>query len=473
MLFWSQQGACSNSEAAYRQKSILVRRGPLACAVLVCVTPGVHAQDATPGILATLDVTQRLEWSDNPDLDVDGDSDFYGRTILGFGLESATSIQNFALNLGTDIEEFRDTNDQNFDFDNSFARLDYSRATRNASAGANLRYRQSDVDGDFTFTDQDFDQDSNIITQTDGTRKVFGYALRGAVGEEAPLGASFDWDYNEINFEDTDDFDNTLDQFSGQVDFRVDPRVTLSLTGRYLDFDTEDPDGTDRKEKDIGLASEFAVTPILTLDARLSYTDIERRGGTNQDDDGISGEIGVTREMPNGTLGLRYASEVFANTDGRRSFLAVSRNMDLPLGALDVSVGVTGADAVGSDPLIEANYRYDLPAAQLTFGLRQRVVVDDEDNEDINTSLRAAYDQEINLVSSFGVSLNFFDRNALDNDEDDAQRIEIGLNYRHDLTEDWGVVSGISYTALDEEDSDDRDRTTIFVGLQRSFSLLR
>ena len=127
-------------------------------------------------------------------------------------------------------------------------------------------------------------------------------------------------------------------------------------------------------------------------------------------------------------------------------------------------------DAVGTDPLIDANYRHDLPAGQLTFGLSQRVVVDDQDDEDINTSLNAAFDQQINSLSSFGFNVGLFDRNALGDDGEDSQRIEVGFTYRYDLTRDWGFVSGITYTTLSEDDQDDRDRTTVFVGLARSFS---
>ena len=158
MLSWFRNGGCSNSDASHRQKSTIVWGGLGAFALLCSVGVVVRAQDVPPGIIARLEVTQRLEYSDNPGLDVDGDSDFFGRTILGFGLESVTSIQRLALNLGTDIEEFRDDNDQDFDFDNSFANLDYNRQTRDAFARGQLRYRETDTDTDF-FDDDDIDQD--------------------------------------------------------------------------------------------------------------------------------------------------------------------------------------------------------------------------------------------------------------------------------------------------------------------------
>ncbi len=472
MLSWFRNGGCSNSDASHRQKLTTVWRGLGAFALLCSVSVVVRAQDVPPGIIARLDVTQRLEYSDNPGLDVDGDSDFFGRTILGFGLESVTSIQRLALNLGTDIEEFRDDNDQDFDFDNSFANLDYRRQTRDAFARGQLRYRETDADSDF-FDDDDIDQDGRIINSDEGTRVSYGFTLGGGVGQDAPIGASFNWFYNEINFEDTDDpdlNDSTRSDFSGQVDFFITPRVTTSLTGIYRDFDTDDPDGTDRETKGLGGAASFLVSDILTANIGLRYDRIERTGGTDRTDEGVSGNLGLTRALPNGSVGVNYTSDVFANDDGRRSFFSVNRDMDLPRGALFFSLGVTGADAVGSDPLIDANYRHDLPTGQLNFGLSQRVNVDDDDEENISSSLRASYNQQINNLSSYGINFSFFNRNELDDDGNDGQRYNLGLTYRYDLTRDWGLVSGITHTFSTEDDEEDRRRTTVFVGLQRSFN---
>ena len=470
MLFWYRNGACSNNGRTHRQTFTTVQPGGATLALLCFVAPAAQAQDVPPGMQATFDITQRLEFSDNPGLDADGDSDFYGRTVLGFGLQSITKVQSFAFNLGTDIEEFQDDNDDDIDITNSFATLNYTRNTRNALFGLNLSYRESDTDSEFF--DDDIDQDGGIITQDDGTLVSFGYGLRAAVGQEAPIGASFDWNYNELEYKDTSDpdlNDSTRNNFSGQVDFALSPRISTSLVGTYDDFDTEDPTGTDRESKGLGLDTSLEVSPILTADIGLSYDRIERTGGTNRTDEGVSGSIGLTRALSNGSIGISYESDVFANDDGRRSFFSVSRDMELPRGALSFSLGATGSDALGTDPLVEADYRHDLPTGLITLGLSQRVVVDEDDNEEINTSLRAAFDQEINAVSGYGINFAFFDRNVLDDAGDDGQRYDIGLTYRHELTRDWGLVSGISYTHTSEDNDDDRDRTTVFIGLQRSF----
>ncbi|MEM6371794.1 MAG: hypothetical protein AAF727_03315 [Pseudomonadota bacterium] len=446
------------------------RHGVGVLAMLCSIGVVVRAQEAPPGMVARFDVTQRLEFSDNPDFDVDGNSDLFGRTILGFGLESATNIQRFALNLGTDIEEGRGDR-SGIDVTNAFASLSYDRETRNALVGISGQYRESDTSSSFF---DDFDIDGNVINQDSGTRETYRFGLEGAVGREAPIGASFNWNYSEIRYSGTSDpdlTDQSNSDFQGQVDFRITPRITTSLTGKYFDFDAQG-NGTNRRTTGLGVSTALEINPILTADLGLSYDRVERSGDETGTDEGVSVDLGLTRAMPNGSVGLQFSSDITSNDDGRRSFLSVTRDMELPRGELSVELGVTGADTIGNNPLVNISYQHELPTATLTFGVSQRVVLDNDNNEQINTSLRAGYDQQINNRSSYGVSFAVFDRNDLSGADDDGQRIDISLDYRHDLTRDWGLVSGISHAYSTEDDGEDRRRTTIFVGLQRSFDWL-
>jgi hypothetical protein len=420
-------------------------------------------------MVASFDVTQRLEYSDNPDLNVNGDADFYGRTLLNFGLASDTKVQAFALNLGTEIEEFRDDNSNNFDSRNYFGTLRYDRNTRNARFGLRGEYRDTDVDGDIT--EEEFDQDGNVINQTEGTRKFYSVGVDGAVGREAPIGANFAWRYSEVRYSGTDLEDNSTNDFGGQADFRIDPRITANLTTKYIDYDAKEG-GVDRKTTGAGAGVVLEVSPILTTSISLSYDKIKRSGGETGTDKGITGSINVTRDMPNGSLGLRFESDVASNDNSRRSFLSVNRNMELPRGTLDFSLGVTGAGSViGLDPLVNVNYTHIRPTQQISIGLSQRVITDTDNEEQLNTSLGASFDQQINNVSSFGLNFSLFNRNDLgSNNTDDTRRIEIGVTYRHDLTRDWGLVGGYTHTRLKEDNSRNRNRNTIFVGLQRSFN---
>ena len=153
--------------------------GWLGAGIFLCGVAGMAlAQETSPsGLEATFDFSQSLEYSDNPDLEENGRSEFFGRTVLGFGLTSETSIQSFALNFGTDLELGR-RDKSSVNTNNSFVRLGYDRETSNAHVGARANYRESDTSSSFF---DDFDNDSRVINQDDGTRVTYNLGFTGAV----------------------------------------------------------------------------------------------------------------------------------------------------------------------------------------------------------------------------------------------------------------------------------------------------
>jgi hypothetical protein len=470
MSFWYRNGVCSNNRHSHKHK--IVRRRLFGGVLVASCALGMvaQAQDRLPpGLAASFDVQQRLEYSDNPDLDANGASDFFGRTVLGFGLDSIRTVDSFFLNLGTDIEEGRADQDS-INLTNTFGTLGYTRDTRNARAAFNLRYAEADASSNVS--DEDFDLDGDVINQTDGTRRSLGYGLEGALGREAPIGASFRWNYNRIDYSgtsNTNQRDNDRDSFNGQVDFRISPLITTSLTMRYEDFNVRG-DGVDRETLGFGWSARLEASRTDVFNISLSYDTIERTGAETATNEGLSGSVDWTREVPDGSLAMSYASNVSTNDDGRRSFLSASRTMVLPRGSLSLTLGLTGAEAIGRDPLVQANYSHTLPTGQISLGLSQTVRTDTDNNEEISTSLSAGYSQQINSLSSLGINLSFFNRNELQENDNDGQRLDVSVSYRYALTRDWGVVSGVSHRFSTEDRGEDRSSNTVFVGLDRNFS---
>lgn len=450
-----------------RRKSI-ARRTCGALAVLCVLGTAVSAQESPAGLSTRLDLSQRLEFTDNAEFEVDGASDFFALTSLGFNLESVRSIDRFVLNLDTEIEEGR-RDQSSLNFGDSGLQLAYDRDTRNAGLNANFQYRESDVD--FEFFQDDFDA-VGVLVEDSGTRKSVNFGLGLEVGREAPVGASLNWDFSDITFSGTSDpdlTDRTNSSISGQIDFRFSPRVTASLTGRYADFDAQG-NGTNRETVGFGISTQLEINSVLSANASLGYDRIERSGDETGTDEGVNVGFGFSRALSNGSLGLQFSSDVNSNEEGRRSSLTVTREVELPRGELLYSVGLTGAGAVGTDPLFQVDYQHELSAATLSVGLAQRVNTDANNNEQINTTFQLGYSQEINSVSDFGVDLSIFNRNELSAGANDEQRIDLSLSYRRDLTGDWGFVSGFSHTLVSEDSEADRRRNTVFVGLDRSFS---
>ena len=202
----------------------------------------------------------------------------------------------------------------------------------------------------------------------------------------------------------------------------------------------------------------------------MRYDNIERTGDQTGTDDGVSLDSSLTKALKNGTIGLVFNTDVTTNDDGRRSFLRLNRNTVLPRAQqLSYSLGVTRSDGTGVDPLVSLNYTYNLPTSQISVGLNQTVVTDRNNDEEINTTLRASYSHDINNLSSLNATVSFFNRNELGEFANDGQRVNLSLSYRYALTRDWGLVSGYRYVLSRQDDRDDRDSNTVFIGLQRSF----
>ncbi|MEP1356281.1 MAG: hypothetical protein ABJX32_04415 [Tateyamaria sp.] len=470
MSFSCQNGVCSNKGNSHRQTKIRRYQSLVLLSGLCGIGLVAHAQEALPeGVRTYFDVTQRFEFSDNPDLDTDGESDFFGRTILGYGLESERSFDAFRLRLGTELEIGR-KGESTTNLTNSFARLSYERDARNSDISLNADYREVDVTSDDF--DEDFDQDGNVINQDSGTRQSYGFRISSEIRKDAPIGATFGLSYREINFRDANDPDlrdsSTL-SLSGSVDFRISPNVTTSIVARYRDFDTEFP-GTSRETIGLGVATELRINPVLTANAELRYDRIDRSGGSVETDEGVSLETSLTRDLKNGSLRFELNSDVVSNDDSRRGYFGVARSMELPRGqGLSYSLGLTRSDSTGFDPLVALDYRYDLPTGQINIGLTQFVATNDNNEESINTRLRASTSRQINSVSTIGANVSFYNVNELGDTGEDSQRFSVGLSYERVLTRDWSLISGYSYILRKSDDTSDRDSNTVFVGLSRRF----
>lgn len=473
MSSWYRKGASSNNRDSQGAGKKSARRRLCSFLVFCALTGTAAAQNAPTagGLAARLDFTQRLEFSDNPEFQVDGESQFYGRTVLNFGLESTNSVERLTFNGGLFIDVGR-TDRDTVDFRDPFVSFGYRREVPNSFLDARLRYRRADPR-----SVQGFDQDGNSISQLDGTRDIFLVGLAGAVGRTAPVGGQFDWSYEEIRYNDTTDptlNDRSDNRFTGQVDFRLNPKATANVNAFFNDFKPRDaPLAVARRTVGVGVGTELQFNRIWSADGLLRYDQIDRSGAQTGTTKGYTVEANVLRALTNGTVGLGFRSEVSSNFNGRRNFLAVSRDLALPRGSLAGTLGVTGAgDIIGTDPIVEVDYRYDLPAAALTFGVSRRIDISNENDERINTTARFGYDQRINNLSSLGLNITLLDRKELSLLTNDAQRLNIDLSYRYALTRDWGVVAGYRYSFLREELNADRRANTVFVGLQRAFNWL-
>ena len=462
MSFLFPNAACLNNASRLRR-----RIGT--ASILVALSFGIlQAQEAPESARQfILDVGQRLEWSDNPDLEVIGEDRFTSRTTLQFGIEKRTHTDRLSLSLGGDLELYDGSSS---DIDNANFGLGWNRDVGHSRTGITFDYREVDL-GSTTSTF--FNEDTGSIdfgTVDRGTRQTADLNLTGAFGVDSPFGGSYTLGQRQIRYSDTLDSD-LLDAdrttFTGDLFTVINPRLTLGLETSYRDFNETGPGDRDTTSSQFGTFADVEITPRLTGRFGLGWKEVEETGISNNVEDGIVFDVALTQDLPRSSMTFGASSDILAS--GRRDEIFVSQTFDLPRNDLRYSLGLSRFDGNDIEPLIGLGWSQDLPRGAISFTLEQRATSGRDNENLINSRMSLGYRQELTSRSGFDVTFSAIDRNDLSATGVDTQRYNLDLTYRHALYEDWNLTSGISMVLLEEDSAADRNANTVFIGLEKRF----
>lgn len=430
-------------------KSHLVR-GAATAALALCAGLA-HGQDAA-GLEAEFTFSQGLTYSD-----VDGS---FARTTLGFGLSSATRSQTFDLQLGTVLEHGFDGGSDANTIDPS-ASLSYGIESRQTAVNTSLSYRQADADDVF----EDPNGILGDLVFDDGTREDSSADLTLDFGREAPFGGTFSLGYDETNFTDTasPDLVDTVTRSAGlSLRFDIDSRIAATLG--YTMSDTDRASGRDTRSERLTLGANLTVTPTIDANVSVGLREITvTDGGIITQADGVTYGLGITQARPNGSL--TYSLESDLSEAGRRTTATVGTSIETRRGTLSTSLGITDGVNSGLRPLLTLGYSEDLPRGSYSVDISQDFSTDADGDEVLNSRLRLAWRQDLNSVSRVTSDLTYQISDRL-NLDDDTSRLELGVQYSHDLTEAWAVSTRYSYSVTDDDGASREKENEIFIGLE-------
>ena len=433
---------------------------------LLPAQPFAQGRDETGGRRTEITIRQNLEFSDNPDFVVEGDSQLVSLTSLGLNHDRSTGTDTLSFRIGADIELGTGDLDGGA-FQDPFLALLFDRDVRHSRIGASLRYRETDVsNSDSTaFTDLD----DAILGSDVGTRQNLTLEISGATGIEGPFGTDFNIRRDQLRYSDTIDtslLDEDTNTFEGGVTFQFSSRLSLRSFLRYTDRDVDGPSGVDRETTIIGSTLDAQISDILSGNLTLSYDEIEFLGTAPGTEQGLSISGGLTRLTPNGSWGLTFSSDVAES--GRRDQIRLRRDLELKSGSLGLSFGATHTEGFSTDPLYGIDWTRDLARGSISLSLNQSVTSDALANEQIDTSLSLGVTQEVTDLSSLSLDASLRNSNELGALGIDSRRVDISLTYRRELERDWDMVGGYRYSHSTQDGTADRDSNTIFIGLERS-----
>jgi hypothetical protein len=400
------------------------------------------AQDGGPGPRMTFGVDQVFDVNDNLDLDVDSlGTSVQSITELSFGLVSETDISSLVFGAATGIRILNGPDSDNtveLDLDNTDITLGYDRAVANSALEINGVYTMGQIDelqtlGDFN-TGAVVPED---LGQLNGTGQRRFYALNGG------------------------------------LTFGLQDRVGYELTAGFngLDYaNTTDPGLTGNNRAELGAALLLELSEVDQGRIGLTWGDFNSFDPEVEDSTNLNLDLGVTRDLPNGTVGFVVFADDYSVNDDSRAGFSLSRALELPEGALAASIGATQLE--GADPELTGDLSWQQNLAESAFNLGvTRDVQNNADNvPQYVTGLSFDYSRELSPLSQLGVGIGY----ALIEDtasSDQTQTASLTAVYSRDLTEDWALDLGYTYRQR-EEDNDGMARSnSVFLGLRRAWEL--
>lgn len=445
-------------------------------AAIIAGTAPATGQDLFGGIGVTFGLESTLRANSNLGLD-DPSPGFTtlwdNRATLGFYSETPVSELRFDIG-GTLRGAALPGLPLSATFDDPFAILGYTWEGASSRFEADASYRKVDLSfiDPLSLVEGDELDDTDLIID-DGSRITTAARLLFETGLNDPFGFGVEVGHRGLQYAGTTDpglFDSWTNSASAFTRFEFSPVAEGRLTANWEQYDADDAIMTSRRTLGLTAGLIYEISPITTLEASLGYAHITQTTNLPSSTvmSGLSGSVGLTRTMVNGSAGLVATSNLTAN--GRLSTLTASRAMELPNGALDASLGVSLGPSGTFIPIGSLDYLYALPRGTITASLDRRVGIGGTGDDVVTTAASLGYTTEINRLSSLSFDADF--ASVADFGVAPADRTtltSLRATYAYELAPDWDLTAGYEHRIRTETGVTRRSSNEIFVTLDYTF----
>lgn len=415
-----------------------------------------------------------LRASDNRQLAIisPGNS-YYSETNLSFGVTSETRTQSLDFRLGNRIRlgTGKGAPDNAYllpDLD-----LDYTRHSRDSqlSVVSSVISRDMAIDGlPFEIIDP-----SELLTDE-------GYELRENLsvdlqtGQTAPVGTDLGVFVNNLHYIDTTDPDlyNRL-TYGGHAAavFHPDTVTEFRLGYDVSQYEADDDLRRERLSQTVALSAERELDALTSVSGRIGYKTVDETyratDENGEDHAGIVAGLGIDRDLRTGAISAELSHDVTGA--GGRSDLTVTRDFDLPAGALSLTAGVTDTEGTDLQPTGGITFSHKVNRQRLALDARTGIVISDDDVVQRASRVGVSYDFLVNPRDTIGLSLDYArSDNVGDVAATSIRRSTATAQYTRALTGDWNLTTGYSHRFRDQEDTGSAHANEVFVSLGRDFS---
>lgn len=401
------------------------------------------AQAGGPGPRLTFGLSQTFDFNDNLDLDVpSAGNTAQALTGLSFGLTSDTGIAALDFFAGTALRviDGPDTGETvELDLDGTRVGLAYDRAVSNAALTVRGSYTMDQIDTTLTLADfgpgAEVPEDFGNLTGT-GMRRFFSLGATLGLGLDDPV---------------------SYEAFA-----------TVSVLD-YSDTSASDLTGNNRAR--VGAALVARLNEVTTGRLALAYGEFTSNDPDVENSDNIGLDLGLTRQLTNGTVGLSVFTDEYSDSADSRTGFSLSRDMTLPAGTLGARLGATQVE--NADPELTGGLAWNqqLPNGALNLAANSGVQNDSDNQAQYVTGVRFGYAHTLDPLSQIGFDLSYAQTENVRPPVDSSSAASISAIYSRNVTPDWALDFGYTYRQSNEDTTDTARSNSVFVGLRRSWTL--
>lgn len=423
------------------------------------------------------DVSTTLDADSNRNLSrVAPDKSLRFGTQIGFAFDSRTRLDQLQISgSGLFRENFRGLATGS-GLQQPRLRFAYARDTGNAKLSVTASRSQSDVDGFDTALLPDGTLATGIPRSGTVTDQVLGLSLQTGVND--PVGFILSVSESRRDYSQTTDpavFDTARQSLSFTTRLTVSPQTRVDLVLATAETEDDNLTQTNRRDRSVSVRLDQALSPILTLQTAVGYSQNTRDAlvlglPVRQQSEGLFGQVGFSLQRPNGTASVSLDSA--RDVSGVRNTFSVGRNLDLAGGGeLAADLGLTARSGGDADLVGSLRYLHPLPTGQITASLDRSVTLDAANADVTATRLALSYTYEITEISQLSFSADYSETSSAAIGGTDTTRTALRATYTRDLTPDWQLDTGVHYREL-RDNAGRASSNSVFVTVRRSFIAL-
>lgn len=384
-----------------------------ACAGLVLVCAGalpraVAAQGVGDTPSLRFGISTGLVANDNRGLDADSaGSTFEYFTRLEFDAIFATPIQQFEASGSLSLRAINGAESAALDSGLVAPNLSlsYAREARDAQISASLRHSETDVSSS-DLIEVIGVPDPQLVTEQ-GTRRSTVFNTELELRRRSPFGVTLSGGYTALRYSDS---------------------VSASLGDQDRAF--------------VGTRLRLDLTPSTQAIVDLRYSTFEDLSTAEGVRETYRLDSTLRQTLTNGDASFLFG--VTSTEEGERYTLSAGRSLSTPLWNASGTLGLTRDIQGDILPILTLGLSRELPNGSLDANLSQRVASGVDDTEQQITSLSVSYDTQINPLTRFNASLSYNETDDTGNSAASSFGT-IGIGLQRSLTRDVDLDVGLTH----------------------------